>query len=85
MRFYSIQPTEMECLDHDFANRLYQCVDILQAREALIGIKIAEYPYLKKEGQSRVFKDLKKRAYPSIIKKEARAITMADLANMLKG
>ncbi len=84
MRFYSIQPSEMEFISNDDVNELYNCIPILEAREALVGIKIAEYPYLKPEGQKKTFKDLKKQANPSILKPEARAITMAEIAKLLK-
>jgi hypothetical protein len=85
MRVYSIQPSEMEFISSEDVEMLFQCVPMIEAKEALVGIKIAEYPNLKPEARRKMFKDLKKLAYPSIIKKEARAITMADLASMLKG
>ena len=83
MRYYSIQPSEMENLDNDYANKLLECIPIIDAREALVGIKIAEYPYLKPEGQKKTFRDLKKQANPTILKREARAITTIELAQLL--
>lgn len=84
MRFYSIQPSEIDEMTGEEIKLLVECIPILEAREALVGIKIAEYPHLTERGKSKTFKDLKKQANPSILKPEARAISMAELAKLLK-
>lgn len=83
MRFYSIQPSEMDRISNEDAEFLFKCIEVIDAKEALVGLKVAEYPYLKPAGQRKTFKDLKKQANPPIIKPEARAITMADLAELI--
>lgn len=81
---YSIQPSEMELIHNDDLEILFKCIPMLQAQEALVGIKIAEYPNLKAEAKRKLFKDLKKQANPQILKSEARPITMAEIAKLLK-
>ena len=83
MRFYGIQPSEMETISNEDAEMLLKCIDVIDAKEALISLKVVEYPDLKPEAKRRLFRDLKKQANPPIIKPEARAITMADLAQLI--
>ena len=49
----------------------------------ITALKIADYPMMKPDARRKLFNDLKKQANPSILKEEKRAITTADLAQIL--
>lgn len=83
MRFYSIQPSELYCLSTDEVSSLIKCIEIITAKEMLEDLVIADYPTLKADTRRKIFNDLKKKANPSILKPEARAITTKDLASIL--
>lgn len=83
MRYYSIQPSEMDEITNEDLTMLYNCIDIIDAKEALNSIKVAEHPYLTPEAQRKRVNGLKKDANPSILKKEARAISMEELASLI--
>lgn len=46
------------------AEDYWQAVTILQAQEALIQMKIADYPNMKKADRQKLHKELHKKAYP---------------------
>jgi hypothetical protein len=62
---------------------MFEAIQIIQAQEALMQLRIIDYPTMTKEGRSRLFKDLKREAYPSILKPEAKPLTTADIARIL--
>lgn len=78
-----MQPSEIEDLDNDFANDLYSCIEILQSNEMLMALNVSDYPNMKDSARNKLFKGLKNQATPSILKGEARAISVTDLAQMI--
>lgn len=78
-----MHPLSVDDLPNDEFISLLRCIDIIDAREMIKGIKIAEFEVLKPEARRKRFNDLKKAAYPRIIKREERALTMADVASIL--
>jgi len=67
----------------DIVNALFNSISILKAQEALFQLKLSDYPTMKPEARTKLFKDLKREAYPETIKEESRALTTADLAKFL--
>jgi hypothetical protein len=69
-------------MDGDDAHVLHQCIDVLEAREMLIGFRVADFPMLKEDSRNKLFRELNNRAFPNIIREE-RAITTNELAGLL--
>ena len=70
-------------MDFDTITALTTCIDVIQAREALMQLRISDYPMMKPEARSKLFNSLKKQANPRILKEERKALTTADLAAIL--
>lgn len=68
-------------LEVDTASVYLEGLRRLEAQEALLAIKVASYPYMKKDEKTKTHKDLYKLAYP----KEKRKLSLDDLEAMLRG
>jgi len=84
IRFYGVSPSELMELDNDYVISLAMCVDILEAREALNLLRIADYPMMKPESRAKLFNTLKKQANPRIMKEERKALSIDDIAKILR-
>lgn len=85
MRFYGISPNEILDSDNELIESLYECIPTIQAQEILIQLRALDFPMMKDEARRKLHKDLNKQAFPRILKAEEKALTTADLANLLKG
>lgn len=65
--------------------QIIEWVQILKARERFLQLELLDYPNLKSEARRKIHKGLYKQAYPSIIEKENKALTLEDLARMGNG
>jgi len=70
-------------LDAHLVESLFCSIQHLEAQETLVNLRNLDYPMMKEDARKRLFRDLNKRAFPSIIKEEQRALTIMDLANLI--
>lgn len=73
-----------ELYNSDF-QQLLQAIPVLEAQEALSLLKVEDWPHMKKDARSKLYKDLNKAANPTIMKEEKKALSTADLAALLNG
>ena len=85
LRFYGIQPSEAFELDHHTVNQLMLAMPTLEAQEAISDLRVQDWPGMKKEARSKMFRDLNKLANPTILREEEKPLTTADLAALLNG
>lgn len=85
MRFYGISLEDVHGMDNEAVNMLFQALIALEAQENLTLLRVQDWPNMKKEARSKLFKDLNKIANPSIVKEERKALTTQDLAALLNG
>ena len=52
------------------AKKYWEAINVLQARERLLDLNIADYPKMTKDGRKKLHRDLRKRAFPSHMQKE---------------
>ncbi len=57
----------------------------LEAQEAISALRVQDWPSMKKEARSKMFRDLNKLANPTILREEEKPLTTADLAALLNG
>jgi hypothetical protein len=60
-------------------------IPALEAQEAISNLRVQDWPGMKKEARSKMFRDLNKMAIPTIIREEEKPLTTADLAALLNG
>lgn len=58
-------------------------MNVLEAREMLSQMAVADYPHLKKEQRQRLHRDVFTRANPNIFDAPKRVVTLQDVARML--
>lgn len=85
MRFYGISLEDVHGMDNEAVNMLFQALIALEAQENLTLLRVQDWPNMKKEARSKLFKDLNKIANPSIVKEERKALSTQDLAALLNG
>lgn len=85
MRFYSLGLDDVQGMDNEAVNMLFQALMAIEAQESLALLRVQDWPNMKKEARSKLFKDLNKIANPSIVKEERKALTTQDLAALLNG
>lgn len=85
MRFYCLSLDDVQGMDNEAVNMLFQALMAIEAQESLTLLRVQDWPNMKKEARSKLFKDLNKIANPSIVKEERKALTTQDLAALLNG
>jgi len=66
-------------MDHVEFSAYYKAIDILEAQEMLINIKVSDYPHVNDESRSDLYYSLDKKAYPT----ERKVLTTKELAQKL--
>ena len=64
---------------------LQESILAIRAQETIAALKVADWPNMKKEARSKLYRDLNKLANPSILREEPKALTTQDLAALLNG
>lgn len=67
-------------MDIDQASELVQAMDIIEARESLVALKVADFPNLTKDERKKLHRSFYKMAFPNV---EKKAMTTADVARIL--
>tara|TARA_A100001201_G_scaffold106897_1_gene91420 strand:+ start:492 stop:749 length:258 start_codon:yes stop_codon:yes gene_type:complete len=81
LRFYNLNPSDLDNLPVDEFEVYWQQITKLEAEEMLIGITVADYPYLKGDKRTRLHNRLK-----NIVSGDNNKLhSPADIANALKG
>lgn len=62
---------------------MMRAIDVLESQEVLKLFKIQDWQNMKDAQRSKLYKDLQKRAYPSTIREEKKALTTKELAEIL--
>jgi len=73
---------EIETVDSERVESLWQAITVIEAQEQLKQMSIADWPNMKKQQRSKIHKELFKQAYPSEIRKK-NYITPEDLGKVL--
>ena len=67
-------------MPYKIAEAYYEAITVIEARDRLVDLNIADYPRMKKEGRKKFHKALDKMAYPISNKKQ---LTAQDLKRKL--
>lgn len=57
-------------MEYALALEYYTAINVIEAQEALLTIKVADYPRATKDSRSRFHRELRKEAYPPALQKE---------------
>lgn len=82
MRFFGGSLSEWLATDADTAIEMAQVMEQLQAEEMTGDITVASFPHMKKEAQKKISSQLRKASQPKV---EKRALSTAEVANIIKG
>jgi len=63
-RFYGWTPADIDSLDIDTADRYWRAITVIEAQDILLQLRIADWPYLKKNPRSSFHRQMHKLAYP---------------------
>lgn len=85
MRFYGLSLEDVYAMDHSDSLMLLKALEAIEARESIADLRVQDWPNLKKEARSKLFRDLNKRANPNMMKEERRPLTTEDLAALIRG
>ena len=64
-------------------NRLWEAITIIEAREMILQMTIADWPNLKKQARLRKIRELHKMAFPATYNREKKYITPEQLQRRL--
>lgn len=70
-------------MDADIVFGLLAWIDPLFAQEKMMDLKIADFPYTKKQARDKIHKGLYKCANPMIIEEGPKPLTTEDLSRLL--
>ena len=84
MQFYGMSLREVEGLTAEEDEMLWQAITVIEARDALLRLKIASFPHMKRAHQEKIHRELHKAAYPWNYEAK-REITFEQLAAILNG
>jgi hypothetical protein len=85
MRFFSLSLNDVYQLDHEEFLMLSDALHALEAQESISLLRVQDWPNMKKEARTKLYRDLNKIANPSILREEPKALTTQDLAALLNG
>ena len=85
MRFFAMSLHDVHHLDNEEFLMLFETIKAIEAQEQIALLKIQDWPNMKQEVRSRLFRDLNKLSNPSILREEPKALTTQDLAALLNG
>jgi len=66
-------------MDYREFSMYYKAIDVIEAQETLVQMKISDFPTMKEDARAELFQSLNKKAYP----KERKVYTTRELARKL--
>ncbi|NQX99762.1 MAG: hypothetical protein HRT70_01265 [Flavobacteriaceae bacterium] len=57
-------------MEYGTAVEYYKAIDVIEAQEALLDLRIVTYPHAKQENQREIRRGFEKKAYPEGFRKE---------------
>lgn len=81
MRFYGLSYDQICEMPTNIYISLFEAVGILQSRERLFSLNLMDYPNMKKEGRTQLFKSIRKKAYPDF---NPKTISFDELEGALR-
>ena len=57
-------------MEYTVALEYFVAIEVFEARQALLDMKVADYPRATKESRSKFYRDVNKTAYPKELQKE---------------
>lgn len=79
-RFYGFLEPELDRMDIDTVMMYWKGIDMLEAQETLLGLKLSEYPNMEMKDKRKLTQSLEKKAY---FKQEVKVIKTSDIAKFL--
>lgn len=64
---------------------LASAIEVIDARNALIGFQVSDWPHMKKETRAKIFNSLQRRIRNKIEGGNRSRVTVTELARMLSG
>lgn len=81
-RYYDLSESELEEMAYDRMQMYWYGIDMVEAQETLLKLKIAEYPNMEVKAKKKFNKSLEAQAY---FKQEVKVIKTSDIARVLGG
>lgn len=79
--FYGWTPDIVGGLTFEEASIYWEAITVIEAREMLSQLSVADYPHMKKTSRQKLHRSLSKMAFPATFK-DKRRLTLQDLAAM---
>lgn len=84
-KFYGLSYRDVCEMPFHIAYKYWMAIDVLQARDRLIDLNIADYPRKTKDGRNRFYRDLRKKAFPDSLRKEMEFEDFAKKVGLTDG
>lgn len=72
---------DLESLDTDKADRYWRAITVIEAQSVLVQLKVASYPYMSKDDQGSLFREIHAQAYPN---QKKERVSLEEFANRLR-
>lgn len=79
-RFYDLSENELEQMPLDRLMMYWKGIDMLEAQETLLRLKISEYPNMEMRDKKKLTRTLEKDAY---FKQEVKVIKTSDISKFM--
>lgn len=82
-RFYGFSHAELMDLDVEWVETYWLAITTIEAQEALVSMRIADFPYLKPKDREKWHRELHTQAFPRT--HSGKTMTTEELAAHLRG
>lgn len=79
-RFYPFTELELDYMPMDKVMMYWKGIDMIEAQETLLNLKISEYPNMEMKDKRKLTKTLESKAY---FKQEVKVIKTSDIAKFM--
>jgi len=62
--FYGWTPQVIDELDYPTAFEYFNAIEVIEAQNAILGIRVSSYPHMKDDGRNKIMKELNRIAFP---------------------
>jgi len=84
-RFYGWNDRDISSMPYKRAVMYWRAINILEGRESLVKLNISDYPKMKNDGRKKLFRSLRKEAYPRHLQKTMEFDAFAQKVGMTNG